>query len=109
MKKDLSLIHMARAISLLPKLETEDGQLELVATYLATASTLLAARKDASAMESVIAQAAELPAPEAAEVMADFFSQLASYNKTLVVSLPREMTGMLPGTIQTPDSSSSNS
>jgi hypothetical protein len=107
-KKTLSLIHMTRAMHLLGTFEDEASQLEMVATYQAPVSTLVKSRKDSAAMDDLIAQAAELPAAEAAEILADFFEQLASYGKSLAACLPRVMT--LQGLeTQTPVSESSAS
>lgn len=95
-KKTLSLIHVARGLTLMSKLDGEDGQLEMVATYLAPASTLIKSKRDREAMEPLIAQAAELSATEAAEVLADFLLQFKGYNDTLRASFPKMPTPPVP-------------
>ncbi len=82
-KKLLSLIHLTRGMSLISRLEEPDSQLELVAVYLMPASELVKARKTPEVMDSFIATAAELPAAEAAETLADFLEQFGKYSGTL--------------------------
>lgn len=82
-KKALSLIHLTRGMSLISRLEEPDSQLELVAVYLMTASTLVKARKSPEVMDEFIAQASELTAEEAAEVLVDFLEQFGKYSGTL--------------------------
>lgn len=77
--KNLSLIHMTTAISLIPKIDEGNSQLELVATYLAPAGVLVKAKADPAVMEPFISQAAELGAEEAAGIMADFLKQFNAY------------------------------
>lgn len=81
--KVLSLIHLTRGMALMSRVEDPEAQLELLAIYLSTASTLVEARKRPDAMEPILAQAAEVPGEEAAALISDFFVQLGKYNRTL--------------------------
>ena len=83
-KKVLSLIQLERGMQLMPRIKEEGVALEMVATYLAATTTLLNARKDPSALDPGIDQAADLPGTEAAEIVADFFSQVGKYNEAIV-------------------------
>ena len=85
--KKLSQIQMDIALQLAPRLTEPGVSTEMVATYLASASILIKARKEPAVMESLIEQAAELPADNAAELLADFFVQFKSWSKRSLGSL----------------------
>jgi hypothetical protein len=86
-KKKLSQIHMDMALQLAPRLAESGVSTEMVATYLATAAQLLKARKEPAVLETLIDQAAEIPATEAAGLLADFFEQFKSWNTLSLGSL----------------------
>jgi hypothetical protein len=86
-KKKLSQIHIDMALQLAPRLAEPGVSTEMVATYLGTAAQLLKARKDPAVLETLIEQAAELPATEAAGLLADFLEQFKSWNTLSLGSL----------------------
>ena len=83
-KKTLSLIHLTRAMALADRLGDPEAQLEMAAVYLAPASVLVEARKNADALDPFITQAAELNGEEAAELLSDFLQQFGKYSATLL-------------------------
>lgn len=88
MNKSLALIHITTAMGLIPKVDDGAAQLELVATYLAPAAALVKAKSDPAAMEPFVAQAAELGAEEAAEIVVDFLRQFTAYCQKLNGPVP---------------------
>lgn len=112
-KKKLSQIHMDVALQLAPRLTEPGVSTELVASYLASAGTLLKARKEPMVMEALIEQAAELDAENAAELLADFFEQFKTWNRLSLGSLelpkPEVMaTAALTGSPEAPPQASSS-
>ena len=102
-KKVLSLIQLERGMQLMPRIKEEGVALEMVATYLAGTTVLLKARRDESALDALIEQAAELPGPEAAELVADFFSQVGKYNEAIVgfLQMPKKTKDAIKKLVET--------
>ena len=104
-KKTLSLIHLTRAMALGDRLSDPEAQLEMAAVYLAPASVLVEARKNAEALDPFVTQAAELNGEEAAELLSDFLQQFGKYSAALLAS--GQMPELIPETAknQNPENS----
>lgn len=87
--KKLSLIHLERGIQLLDHITEEGVSTQMVAIYTATPGILVKAKKDPSSFESMLDQAAEMDAEEAAQVIADFFQKCVTYLSSILGSLPQ--------------------
>lgn len=88
--KKLSLVHLERGLRLMGRLYEEEGvATEMVAVYLATPGQLIKAKKEPAVLEVLFDQAAELDGTEAAQVIADFFTQCVAYSTTIQASLPK--------------------
>ena len=111
-KKKLSQIHMDTALQLAPRLAEPGVSTELVAAYLATPGQLVKAKKEPAVLETLIEQAAELDAENAAELLADFFEQFKNWNLRSLGSLdlpdPKTMANAALGKDPAPGSSSSS-
>ena len=85
--KRMSLIQLEEGMALAPKMGEPGVPMRMVATYLASSSILLKARKEEAVMESLLEQAAEMDGAEASEVMSDFLSQVTAYSTRILGSL----------------------
>ncbi|WP_306600760.1 hypothetical protein [Geothrix sp. 21YS21S-2] len=88
--KKLSLLHLTRGLQLLDRIQNVDegADVEMVAVYLASPDILRKAKTNPSVLDSLLEQAGDMDAEEAAGIVADFFERCLRYRADTIGSLP---------------------